>query len=74
MVTIPTCVAEVVDATGSGDAFNGGFMHGIAAGYSPFEAGKLASIVTSFQIRGIGAINSIPYKDDVYSCFKSNEN
>ncbi|MFA6989708.1 MAG: sugar kinase [Candidatus Gastranaerophilaceae bacterium] len=61
---------EVIDTTGAGDAFNGGFLHGIAAGYTPFEAAKLALIVTGFQIKSIGAISSIPSKHDVYSEFK----
>jgi 2-dehydro-3-deoxygluconokinase len=73
IITLSHIGDEVVDTTGSGDAFNGGFLHGIASGYTPFEAAKLALIVTSFQIKGIGAINSIPYKHDVYNEFKFQE-
>jgi 2-dehydro-3-deoxygluconokinase len=69
-ITIPRFEGEVVDTTGAGDAFNGGFLHGIASGHTPFEAARLASIVTCFQIRGIGAINSIPLKQDVYNEFE----
>lgn len=69
-VSIPCYTQEVVDTTGTGDAFNGAFLHGISEGYTPFEAARLASIVAGFQAQGIGAINSIPTKEQVYNEFK----
>ncbi|MFA7658504.1 MAG: sugar kinase [Candidatus Gastranaerophilaceae bacterium] len=56
-----------VDTTCSGDAFNGGFLHAVASGFSPFEATKLASVVSGLQSQKIGAIKSIPTKEEVYS-------
>ncbi|OGI04257.1 MAG: hypothetical protein A2Y25_09290 [Candidatus Melainabacteria bacterium GWF2_37_15] len=70
---IPPRQVSPVDSTGAGDAFNGGFLHGIARGLTPFEAGKLASIVASEQTRGWGAIQSIPNKDHVLEEFKKGE-
>lgn len=61
---------DVVDDTGAGDAFNGGVLHGIAAGMSPFKAVTLGSIVAGLQIQSVGAIKSIPNKDEVYQIFK----
>lgn len=58
---------EIVDTTCAGDAFNGGFLHALASGYSPFEATKLASVVSGLQAQGIGAIKSIPTKEEVYA-------
>lgn len=66
---IPSKDAEVVDSTGAGDAFNGGFLHGIACGYTPFESARLATIVASEQIKGLGAVKSLPYRDQVYTEF-----
>ena len=60
---------EVVDSTGSGDAFNGAFLHGLNSGMTPFEAAKLASIDAGLQCHGMGAIKSTPYKEDVYSAY-----
>lgn len=60
-------VDEVVDTTCSGDAFNGGFLHAIASGWSPFEATKLGSVVSGLQAKKIGAIKAIPEKEEVYS-------
>ena len=71
---IPACVSNVYDTTGAGDAYNGGFLHGIAEGYTPFEASKLASIVAGFQIQGLGMVKPIPYKDKVYAEFKHGDN
>ncbi len=58
---------EVVDTTCSGDAFNGAFMYGITHGYNPVEASKLASVVAGLQAKGIGAVKSVPYADEVFS-------
>lgn len=59
--------SEIVDTTCSGDAFNGGFLHALSSGFSPFEATKLASVVAGLQSQKIGAIKSIPTKEEVYS-------
>lgn len=60
-------LSHVVDTTCSGDVFNGGFLHAISSGFSPFEATKLASVVSGLQSQKIGAIKSIPTKEEVYS-------
>lgn len=62
---------EYTDTTCSGDAFNGGFLHAYSNGFTHQEAVKFASIVAGMQAKGIGAIKSIPYKDDVYTKFRS---
>lgn len=59
--------SQTIDATCSGDVFNGGFLHAILSGFSPFEATKLASVVSGLQTQKIGAIKSIPTKKEVYS-------
>lgn len=58
---------HTVDTTCSGDAFNGGFLHAISSGFSPFEATNLASVVSGLQAQKIGAIKSIPTKEEVYT-------
>ncbi len=61
---------EVWDDTGAGDAFNGGVLHGITSGMSPFKAVMLGAIVAGLQIKSLGAIKSIPTKENVYRIFK----
>jgi len=66
----PFYTKEVVDTTCSGDAFNGAFMFGITHGYSPVDASKLASVVAGLQAKGIGAVKSVPYADEVFSIIR----
>ena len=61
---------DVVNDTGAGDAFNGGVLHGIVSGMSPFKAANLGSVVAGLQIKNVGAIKSIPTKEEVYKIFK----
>lgn len=61
---------EYSDTTCTGDAFNGGFLHAYTHGCTPIEASKFASILAGLQAQGIGAIKSIPKKDEVYSAFR----
>ena len=61
----------IVDSTGSGDAFNGAFLHGLNSGMTIVEAAKLASIDAAIQCHGMGAIKSTPYKEQVYAAYYS---
>lgn len=58
---------NVIDTTCSGDTFNGAFLHAVSSGFSPFEATKLASVAAGLQSQKIGAIKSIPTKEEVYT-------
>ena len=60
-------LTKIVDTTSCGDAFNGGFLHAITSGNTAVNATKIASVVAALQAGGLGAIKSIPYKDEVYS-------
>ena len=66
----PFCESKIVDTTSAGDAFNGGFLHGIASGLTPFESVHIAAIVAGLQSQKIGAIKSIPFRKEVYSLYK----
>ena len=61
---------DVIDTTCSGDAFNGAFIYGTLNGCSPKEASKLACITAGLQAKGIGAVKSVPNRDDVFAIFK----
>lgn len=65
--------SEVVDTMSSGDVFNGGYLHGITNGYTPFDATKLACVVAGLQVQKIGAIQSIPTKEAVLEEFNKND-
>lgn len=53
---VPVCAGvQVVDPTGAGDAFCGGFMAAIACGQSPLEACLWGTVSASFVIESSGA-------------------
>ena len=61
---------EVTDTTGSGDTFNGAVLHGITSGMPVFKAVTLGAIAACLQAKKIGAVKSIPYREEVYKIFK----
>lgn len=52
--TIPAYPAEVVDPTGAGDAFCGGFLAGYRQSYQPLEACLHGNVSASFVVEGAG--------------------
>jgi sugar/nucleoside kinase (ribokinase family) len=46
---------EVVDPTGAGDAFNGGFVAALASGSTLVEAACWGTVAASFMVEGVGA-------------------
>lgn len=64
--------ADCVDTTCCGDCFNGGFLHALNHGFTPFESTRFAAIAAGLQAKAIGAIKSIPYKDEVYTIYRGN--
>jgi 2-dehydro-3-deoxygluconokinase len=61
----------VVDTTGAGDAFNGGFLHGTLHGMSPRDAATLGAIAAGLKLRGRGALTAMPMGKEVYAAFES---
>lgn len=53
-------VEHVVDATGSGDAYISGFMHGYLQGLPVRECCKLGTTLASFVIQAVGCCTNIP--------------
>ena len=56
---------KAIDTTASGDVFNGGFLYALTNGYTPSDAAKFASVVSGLQTQNYGAIQAIPYKENV---------
>ena len=50
----PHTPGQVVDTTGAGDAFNGGFLHGTLNSMTPRDAATLGSIAAGLKVRGRG--------------------
>jgi ribokinase len=51
---------DAVDTTGAGDAFNAGFIYGLAKRKDLFECGKLGNFVASRCVSAMGARTGLP--------------
>lgn len=58
-VHVPVHPAQVVDATGAGDSFGGGFMVGLAETGDPVKAACYGAVSASFVIEGFGADHAL---------------
>ncbi|MBM3792416.1 MAG: carbohydrate kinase family protein [Acidobacteria bacterium] len=56
----PAWPVRVVDTTGAGDAFNGGFLCALLQGKAPEECLRMANHVGGLSTRSEGGINSLP--------------
>ena len=65
---IPAYPSKVVDPTGAGDAFCGGFLAGYRLSYDPLEATLYGNISASLTVEGsgpfylLGTMPSLPYR------------
>ena len=57
---IPVFSVDVVDTTGAGDAYAGGFLHGVTQGWTAERAGRLASAVAAQTVAQVGAVVEDP--------------
>ncbi len=56
MVHVPAFPCDVVDPTGAGDAFCGGFLVGLVETGDPVEAACYGTIAASFVVEGFGSL------------------
>lgn len=59
-------VDSVIDTTGAGDAFNGGFLHGLTQGKSLEACIQLGLITAALKTTQAGSASAMPYQKAVY--------
>lgn len=59
------------DTTGAGDAFHGGFIYGLIAGYSVEDTLRFANAVAGLKCRALGAQTALPTMDEVQALLQS---
>ena len=57
--SVPAYSVEVVDTTGAGDCFCGGFLAGLYRGFDLRQAARLANAVAAHGIQKIGGIDGV---------------
>ena len=67
---IPAVQTEVVETTGAGDSFVGGFCHGILQGMDVCSAGEFAACCSAITIRNVGAQNSMQDEEAFFREYK----
>jgi ribokinase len=63
-------VGPVVETTGAGDAFNGGFAVGLARGLSPFEAVRFGCAVAGISVTRPGTAPSMPTLEEALAVYQ----
>ncbi len=64
---IPAMSIKAIDTTGAGDAFNGGFLHGLVNDESLINCAKLGITTASLKVLNRGSATAMPARDAVYS-------
>ncbi len=68
MIEIPAYYPEgPIDSTAAGDAFNGGFIHGMLNGMSVEDAGHLGTITAGLKLRQRGAVAGMPSGEEAFA-------
>jgi sulfofructose kinase len=69
----PAFAIDCRDTTGAGDAFHGGFIYGLIAGYTVERTLRFANAVAGLKCRAIGARTALPSLDEVEALLVASE-
>jgi len=60
---------DVIDTTGAGDAFNGGFVMALAEGKNIFEAARYGNVAGALAVTKKGTAPAMPYRRDILALY-----
>ena len=61
---------QVLDTTGAGDAFNGGFAHALAEEMSLIEAVRFGSATAAISVTRLGTAPAMPFNNEILDLLK----
>lgn len=64
---VPALSVTPLDSTGTGDAFNGAFLHGLAQELPLLECAQLGITMAGLKLERRGAIRGLPTREAVYT-------
>jgi sugar/nucleoside kinase (ribokinase family) len=73
ILRVPSIRARSLDATGAGDAFNGGFLHGYLAGWGLEDCLRAGNVCGALATTGAGGSSAIPTLSRLRKLMKSLE-
>lgn len=65
---------KVIDTTGAGDAFNGGFVAALAEGKDLFEACSFGNVVSNLSVTKLGTSLAMPLRSEIENFIKKDGN
>ena len=68
-IKFKTLATEVVDTTGAGDAFWGGFYTALTSNYPLKEALNIGFATSAFKLKNVGAIAELPYIEELKTLY-----
>lgn len=69
-IAVPGVDAKALDPTGAGDAHRAGFLFALDAGASLRDAARLANVMGSFAVEGVGPQTALPDRDAARARFE----
>lgn len=73
VLEVPACpIKELVDTTGAGDCFAGGFLWALSEGYSLEDCGRMACAVASCSVEKVGATEGVVSLEECLKRFQGN--
>lgn len=73
VLEVPACPIEaLVDTTGAGDCFAGGFLWALSEGYFLEDCGKMACAVASCSVEKVGATEGVVSLEECLKRFRGN--
>lgn len=64
-------VKKVLDPTGAGDAWRGGFLAGVVSGLKTVDSLKLGNVMASFAVEKYGTVNHMPNSVEIEKRIKN---
>ena len=64
---VPGLQVTAIDTTGAGDAFNGGFLHGLVQDLSLVDCARLGNATAGLKVTSRGSAIAMPDKEKVYA-------
>ena len=65
---------KVLETTGAGDAFNGGFAYALAEGMALTDAISYGSATAAISVTRLGTAPAMPYKTEIQELLDSKNN